>query len=165
MCNFIESGNTLNYSLKKEKCFLGKRSEINAMKWLILISFSQLSSFLPALNNEEKNQYPNPYSRGSQTFSQKGRMRLQCNLKGPELFLEGGGKNMCASEREARSPLRPGSRARSRALEALGLLMLSDAISALFWTIYNLFETFFYYFHSNILCIIFYTIVLYFIQL
>ena len=90
MCNFIESGNTLNYSLKKEKCFLGKRSEINAMKWLILISFSQLSSFLPALNNEEKNQYPNPYSRGSQTFSQKGRMRLQCNLKGPELFLEGG---------------------------------------------------------------------------
>ena len=26
--------------------------------------------------------------------------------------------------------------------------MLSDAISALFWTIYNLFETFFYYFHK-----------------
>ena len=57
-------------------------------------------------------------------------MRLQCNLKGPELFLEGGGVKYCA-----RSPLRPGSRARSRALEALGLLMLSDAISALFWTI------------------------------
>ena len=38
-------------------------------------------------------------SRGSQTFSLKGRMRLQCNLKGPELFLDGGGgggQNMCA---------------------------------------------------------------------
>ena len=46
-------------------------------------------------------------------------MRLQCNLKGPELFLEGGGG--AEYVREARSPLRPGSRARSRALEALGL--------------------------------------------
>ena len=37
------------------------------------------------------------YTRGSQTFSQKGRTRLQWNLKGPELFLEGGGgANMCA---------------------------------------------------------------------
>ena len=94
------------------------------------------------------------YVRGSQTFSQKGRMRLQCNLKGPELFLEGGGGvKICA-----RSPLRPGSRAHSRALEALGLLMLSDAISALFWTIYNLFETFFITFTA-----IFYA--LYFMQL
>ena len=44
----------------------------------------------------------------------------------------GGEKIMCAHahhEREARSPLRPGSRARLRALEALGfLMMLSHAI-------------------------------------
>ena len=59
-------------------------------------------------------------------------MRLQCNLKGPELFLEGGGGGVKIC---AQSPLRPASRARSRALEARGLLMLSDAISALFWTI------------------------------
>ena len=44
-------------------------------------------------------------------------MRLQCNLKGPELFLEGG-----EYVREARSPLRPGSRARLRALEAHGVI-------------------------------------------
>ena len=62
----------------------------------------------------------------------------------------GGGKNMCAKSLAAGFFF----------FEALGLLMLSDAISALFWTIYNLFETFFYYTHSNILCIIFYTIVI-----
>ena len=50
-------------------------------------------------------------------------------------------------------------RARSRALEALGLLMLSDAISALFWTIYNLFETFLFITFTAILY------ALYFIQL
>ena len=39
--------------------------------------------------------------------------------KGQNCFWRGA--NMCAYEHEARSPLRPGSRARSRALEVLGL--------------------------------------------
>ena len=62
-------------------------------------------------------------------------MRIDRGGSRPRIFMGGGGgaqKITCANahyEREIRSPFRQGSRARLRALEALGFFMLSIVLS------------------------------------
>ena len=76
-------------------------------------------------------------------------MRFQCNLKGPELFLEGGGGcRICARsghhEHEARSPyIAAGVQGPLKGPGSSGVIDALWCNLSLFWTIYNLFETFF----------------------
>ena len=63
----------------------------------------------------------------------------------------GGGGGGGAESHEARNSLRAGVQGPLNGPGISGvILMLSDAISSSFWTIYNLFETFFFFFTFTI---------------
>ena len=102
------------------------------------------ATIAPMINaNVERNPNPNPYLNPYPTPNQKPNHHPHSNFLLSEIpsqeqlspeQMSDHQKNMCSralDEREARNPLRPGSRTRLRALEALWVLMLSRAIWAL----------------------------------